>query len=189
MKAPLRPAIVLAALAAASPALAHPGHGGDALAGFTHPFTGADHLAAMLLVGLWAAMRGGEAVVAWPAAFAASVLGGYALANGHALPFVEPAVMASVIGLGALVAADARVATPPGVALIALAGLAHGMAHGAEAPAAALGFPAGMSAATVLLHLIGLGLGLGLKRLCKPAGVRLLGAGAAMGGVALAVLG
>ena len=40
-------------LAAASPALAHPGHEAS---GFLHPFTGLDHLLAMVGVGLWAAL-------------------------------------------------------------------------------------------------------------------------------------
>ena len=40
-------------LAAAQPALAHPGHEAS---GFLHPFTGIDHLLAMVGVGLWAGM-------------------------------------------------------------------------------------------------------------------------------------
>jgi urease accessory protein len=36
-------------LAAAGPAMAYPGHGGS---GFLHPFTGPDHLLAMIGVGL-----------------------------------------------------------------------------------------------------------------------------------------
>jgi urease accessory protein len=41
----------------AGPAWSHPCHGGSAFsAGLLHPVTGADHLVAMLLVGLWAGL-------------------------------------------------------------------------------------------------------------------------------------
>ena len=48
-------------LAAASPAvLAHPEAATRSLVhGFAHPFTGMDHLLAMVLVGVWAARRAG----------------------------------------------------------------------------------------------------------------------------------
>ena len=59
-----RAAFVLVALPTA--ALAHPGHGGGELtwdfsAGFAHPFSGWDHLLAMVAVGLWATQLGGRA--------------------------------------------------------------------------------------------------------------------------------
>ncbi len=38
---------------ASAPASAHPGHGGDALSGLVHPFSGLDHIVAMCAVGLW----------------------------------------------------------------------------------------------------------------------------------------
>lgn len=187
------PAALALALAPAG-ALAHPGHAGHealgAWAGFVHPFTGADHMLAMGAVGLWAALRGGRALWAWPAAFVAALLAGFALARaGVALPLVEPAILASIIALGALTAANAKAPTAAGVALIALFGAAHGYAHGAESNGATPGFAFGMAAATLLLHGAGLALGIALQRLQRPALMRLLGAGAAMGGLALAVAG
>jgi urease accessory protein len=176
----------------ASPALAHPGHGAATLAaGLAHPFTGLDHMLAMTAVGLWAALRGGKALWAWPVAFVAAMLGGFVLGQiGVRHPLVEPAILASIIALGALVAANAQVSTGLGVAIIAFFGLAHGLAHGAEAPAGAgLAFPLGFAAATALLHLIGLGAGMGLKALDRPAIVRVLGLGAATGGLFLALVG
>jgi len=74
---------VLALLAlGASPALAHVGHGAtDAFtAGIAHPLNGLDHMAVMVAVGLWAALKGGRALWAWPAAF----VGAFALLHGHA---------------------------------------------------------------------------------------------------------
>jgi urease accessory protein len=181
------------ALVAAIPAVAsaHPGHGGFSLAaGLAHPFTGADHMLAMVGVGLWAALRGGKAVWAWPAAFMGALLAGYALGqSGVALPMAEPTILASIIVLGALTAADARVPTAAGIALIAVFGAAHGYAHGAEAPRGTLGFPLGMAVSTLALHVVGIAASLGLQRLGRPILVRVLGAGAVLGGLALAVVG
>ena len=44
-------------LLASGTALAHPGHDGGLAAGLAHPFTGLDHLLAMVAVGLWAAQQ------------------------------------------------------------------------------------------------------------------------------------
>jgi len=195
MKHPLKSAIAILALGllAAAPALAHPGHPGHETlnfwAGARHPFTGLDHLLAMVAVGLWAALRGGRAVWAWPAAFLVAFLVGYGVAQaGVAAPLAEPAVLASVMVLGAMTAADSRIATGLGVALIGLCGAAHGYAHGAEAPLATLGFPAGMMASTALLHLAGLMAALGLKRARWTWAIRLAGAATLAGGATLAVL-
>ena len=49
------------------------------------------------------------------------------------------------------------------------------------------GFPVGMALSTLVLHGAGLAAALGLQRLQRPALVRLLGLGAAAGGVILAV--
>jgi len=174
---------------AASPALAHPNHDVGLAAGLIHPLTGADHLLAMATVGLWAALRGGKALWSWPAAFVTAMLAGYGLrTTGLSLPLIEPTILASVIVLGVLAAAAARAPTIAGAGLIALFGLAHGYAHGAEAPAAAgLAFPFGFVAATAGLHLIGLAAGRGLVALHRPIVARLMGAGAAIGGLALAL--
>ena len=173
-------------------ALAHPGHPGHegygVLAGISHPFTGADHMLAMVAVGLWAALRGGKALWAWPAAFVVASVSGFVLAKtGLALPIAEPMILASIIVLGALTAANAKAPTLLGVGLIAVFGAAHGYAHGAESPSASLGFPLGMALSTIVLHGLGLAVGLGLQRLQRPKLIRLLGLGAAAGGLVLAV--
>lgn len=173
----------LAAILAPGTALAHPGHGFGFLEGVTHPLTGADHLAAMLAIGLWAAVLGGRAIWALPLAFmAALAMGG---AAGHAfgtvLPGVEPGILASVMVLGAVTALALRV--PPLAALVAVAGfgLVHGLAHGAESPANFAPYAAGFVLASAALH----GLGLLLGRSLWLA--RGLGALTALAGVALAV--
>ncbi len=158
----------------ASPALAHPGHGAVTLgAGILHPLTGLDHLLAMLAVGVVAARRGGQAMWLWPAGFVAAMLAGYGL--GLALPgspLFEPGVLASVIILGALVAAQGRVPMALGVVLMSAFGLCHGYVHGAESPASAgLAFPLGFALTTAALHATGLAMGLAARRRV-PARVR-----------------
>ncbi|MBI5132784.1 MAG: HupE/UreJ family protein [Rhodopseudomonas palustris] len=157
-----------------------------AAAGFAHPFLGADHLLAMVAVGLWAASLGGRARWLVPASFVALMTLGAALgADGVALPAVEPMVALSVIALGALVALSLRVPTIAAAALVALFGLFHGAAHGAEMPALAspLAYGLGFIAATALLHGVGLALG-GLR---AHAPLRLAGGAIAAAGVALAL--
>jgi urease accessory protein len=156
-----------AALALApAAALAHTGalphdHGGFAT-GLLHPLSGADHLAAMVGVGLWAAVIGGRALWAVPASFVALLVAGALIgAAGWALPAVEPMIGLSVAALG--LAAAMRITVPAGAAaaLVGLFAVFHGHAHGAEMPAAAdgLAYGLGFVAATAVLHGLGLVVG------------------------------
>jgi urease accessory protein len=184
-------ALAAATLLASTAALAHTGadHGYSFFAGLGHPFTGVDHMLAMVSVGLWAGLNGGRALWAWPVAFVGVMVAGGVLGMaGTALPFVEPGILASVVVLGLLVLAAAQVPVAVGAALVALFALLHGHAHGAELPAdaAAATYASGFAAATAILH----ALGLGVARLAGSERGRLLvrGAGAlvAAAGVALA---
>ena len=47
--------------------------------GFKHPWTGLDHMLAMVAVGLWAGLNGGRALWAWPVAFVGVMVAGGAL--------------------------------------------------------------------------------------------------------------
>ena len=97
--------------ASTAPAFAHldPAEHGSLLAGFTHPLWGLDHILVMIAVGLWAAQIGGRALWVVPSAFVGTMAFGFALAvAGVHLPFVEPAILASVIALGLLVAMAVR---------------------------------------------------------------------------------
>lgn len=190
---PSLPAAALAALvtAAASPAAAHTGVAAASgiAAGVAHPLLGADHLLAMIAVGLWATLLGGRARWLVPASFvAAMAAGGLAAMGGLALPAVELAVAGSVVALGLLIALDVRAATVVGMAVAALFALFHGHAHGAEMPtgASALAYAAGFLVATALLHAVGLALGLAARRLATPA-LRIAGGTVAAAGLALAV--
>jgi urease accessory protein len=173
-------------------ALAHPGHLELGFAaGLIHPFSGLDHMLAMTAVGLFAAIKGGKAMIVWPLGFVSAMLVGYGCGVAHpGLSMVEPTILASVIVLGGLVAALVRAPFAVGLSLIAVFGLAHGYAHGAEAPAGGgLSFPLGFAISTVVLHAAGLAAGALSLRTRRPQLVRALGAAVALGGVALAFAG
>jgi urease accessory protein len=155
-------ALVLAGLTP-SIAEAHPGlHAHGFADGFAHPFTGLDHLCAMVAVGYWAASLGGSARWIAPAAFVCLMAMGALLGlNAVALPAVEYGIAASVVALGLLVAFDVRMPVAAAAALVGGFALFHGYAHGSEMPAAsnALYYGGGFLLATVMLHAIGLTLG------------------------------
>ena len=168
---------LLPSAALAHPSLPHHVHG--FMAGVSHPLTGLDHLLAMLSVGLWASQKGGRAMWLWPAAFViAMIAGGFVGMAGIGLPLVEPAIIASLLVLGAAIAATLTLPAAAGVALIALFGLFHGNAHGLEAPVSSAGLYAlGFILSTVTLHIMGLALGLSAQKMQRPVLVR---AGAAL---------
>lgn len=156
---PLAAVLVLAAL----PAEAHPGHAyGGWAAGFAHPLTGWDHLAAMVAVGLWAAQHEGRARWMIPATFVSIMAVGGAVGTlGLAVPGVEAMILASVIVLAFLVLARRRLPLGAGVAVVALFAFFHGFAHGREIPTSAgqTSFGFGFLCATALLHGAGYAMG------------------------------
>ena len=154
-------------LLSATPVLAHTGHPTSGIGeGFLHPITGPDHLLAMVAVGVVAASlaRGVRAWVA-PAAFLAGmVIGGLAGMAGVPFPGAEALIVASVVLLGLTIAGAVEArgrALGALLALLAFAGMAHGHAHGAAAPASVnpLAYVAGFLGATAALHAAGVGVG------------------------------
>ncbi|MBL6458717.1 HupE/UreJ family protein [Belnapia sp. T6] len=185
----MNPIILFAtALLLPATAFAHPGMALDhgLMAGLLHPFSGADHLLAMVMVGLWAGLLGGRARIALPGGFLAGMAGGALLGfAGLALPGVEAGILASVIILGALAALSLRLPLVLGTLLAVGFGLLHGHAHGTEM----LGAPAflGMLAGTAALH----GAGLALSAAAQPwarRAAQLAGGATALAGLALALV-
>ncbi|WP_431110728.1 HupE/UreJ family protein [Variovorax paradoxus] len=175
-------------------ASAHTGADGGVHHGFTtgflHPLTGADHLAAMVAVGLWSALAARRAWpdLLWaPLAFAGMLLAG-ALAGlaGVQLPAVEPMIAASLLVLGLLVATRIHLPAAAAAAVVGVFAVFHGVAHGHELASeqgAALTLT-GMVGATVLLHLAGIGLGWALRHanvwLPRVAGAAVVALGATL---------
>lgn len=176
---------------AAGPAFAHldPAAHGSLGAGFSHPLTGADHLLAMVGVGLWASLTGGRALWVVPAAFVTAMsIGFLAALGGSHLPFVEPAIAASVVVIGLLAFVALQVPTVIGMAVVGFFALFHGYAHGLElGGASGFAFMGGFVAATALLHGAGVALGLGIGvvagRRVGQIAARLAGGLTALGGL------
>ena len=173
-----------------APAFAHlnPEEHGSFMAGFSHPLFGLDHILVMVAVGLWASQIGGRALWLVPAAFVGTMAFGFGLAvAGVDLPFVEPAILASVVALGLLIAMAARFDTIASAALVAAFALFHGHAHGGELGAAgAASFGIGFVVATALLHAAGIAIGIGVARIANGAILaRIIGGLTAVTGVAL----
>lgn len=172
------PAAALVALIPAG-AMAHPGHVHGLAQGFLHPFTGLDHLLAMLAVGLWAGQRGGRSVWALPAAFLGFMAFGGALGMaGVAMPGVEGLIAASLLAFGLAIVSSRKMSLGAGVAMTAFFAVIHGHAHGTElaAGASAMAYAAGFVAATAALHAAGIAACRAAKRDAGLLAIRFAGA-------------
>lgn len=151
------------------PALAHTGHAPhsdsliiDLAAGFIHPFTGLDHLAALILLGVILsrnslAKAGQGFAIAMVSFFAALMLGAFVpvmaqtaewVALGSVVVFAWVAFKKMALSVGLM-----------GMAVMAMAG--HGIAHGAELAASTainplilLSFAAGSTLAASTITLV-----------------------------------
>ena len=161
------------ALGVATPAAAHPGHGEEAAggfgAGFLHPLTGWDHLAAIVVVGALAMLLPGRrAIWAVPAAWiGGAVTGGLLGLAGSEQRIAEVGIGLSVLALGALLAVGRLQERLVPVVLVGvgLGAAFHGYAHGAELPATgAAGYALGIVVGTAVLLVAGIAAGLGARR-------------------------
>ena len=160
------------------------GHAHDFAGGFMHPVGGADHILAMVAVGVFAAMLGGRARWMVPLSFVTMMVAGGILGfAGVAVPFVEAGILLSIVTIGAAIALDWKASVALASALAGVFAVFHGVAHGAEMPveASAMSYGLGFVTATALLHGAGLVFGLSLLRVAKFSGV-----GIALAGLGLA---
>lgn len=167
--------LLTAVLLGLAPAvLAHPvGHAyGGFGQGFLHPLLGADHLLAMLGVGLWASQQGStRALWVIPTAFLAVMGPGFALGLGGApIPAIEFGILGSVLVIGLLVAFARRLALLAGAVLAGLFAVFHGHAHGGEMAAglSAVQFGAGFALSSLVLLALGAFAGSRLGRAGMP---------------------
>lgn len=164
------------------PAAAHMGTGlpGGFASGFAHPFTGLDHLLAMVSVGLWGAFLGPPLLYALPVVFPAMMVAGATMGMfGIPMPPVELGIALSVLMLGLCIALSVRAPVWAACLVVAVFAVFHGYAHGKELPSAAdpIGYSAGFVLATGLLHVSGICLGLLNARPRGMVATRSMGAG------------
>ncbi len=151
--------ILLALVSGTAMAHGEPGTEHDFISGFAHPFSGWDHMIAMVGVGLWSALSIRASVWILPPLFVLTMACGFALGvTGIPLPVVEAGIAASVLILGIMIARSIELPLVAGMLLIALFALFHGVAHGSELPPSAhpLAYAFGMACATALLHVGGI---------------------------------
>ncbi len=191
-QASLAALVVFATAGFSSAALAHVGgHAGGFTNGLAHPFYGLDHVLAMIAVGLWASQLGRPAVWLLPLTFPMVMAVGAALGfGGVALPWVEIGIAGSVLVLGAAVAFALRPTLMVSVLVIGFFALFHGFEHGMSLPAHgdALTYGAGFILATLVLHSLGIGLGLLMNRIPLRFAARAAGGAIAAVGVVLLVM-
>ncbi len=157
-------AALIAVVAAAAPAFGHHHPIPDAQAtgfslGLAHPFSGVDHLLAMVAVGALAARRGGAALWALPGVFLTVMAWGVIAGQGQAASApLELLVSVSAAALVAAVAFARRLPGPVAVVACGLIALAHGWVHGVEGAANGpwSAYVIGVLAGTALLHTLGL---------------------------------
>lgn len=183
--------VLMVALLAATPALAHTqaGVATGLASGFLHPLTGLDHLVAMVAVGLWGAQLGAPGIWVLPVCFpAVMAVGGVMGVVGVPLGHTELFVALSALVLGFAVAAALRVPFWAAAIVVSVFAVFHGYAHGAELPGAALplAYGVGFVTATGLLHCAGILVGTLIRWPAGAMTVRALGAAiAGLGGLFL----
>jgi urease accessory protein len=173
-------------LVLAGSAQAHTGHDASSLAsGLFHPL-GLDHMLAMLAVGLWS-VRVLPAQRAWqgPVLFMLALVAGAALGMlGVQLAMLEQLIALSVVLFGAMLMMTVyKVPAMLGLCVVAVSALAHGMAHGAEAPASGFAtYAMGFLVTTAVLHFGGVAAGLGLRKfMARQAGAVVVTLGSVLG--------
>lgn len=173
--------IFITCLILAPPVLAHieQGQAVGFITGLQHPWSGLDHVLAMIAVGLWGAQLGNPALwilpITFPMVMAAGAMMGLL---GIPLPGIEIGIAVSAIILGTVVLAEIRPRIVVAAILVGVFAIFHGHAHGTELPAGQNGmlYSMGFVAATGCLHGVGILIGL-IHR--WPAGrIALRGAGA-----------
>lgn len=157
--------LTMALLSLATPASAHTlfssAHSGF-MAGFAHPWHGADHVLMMFAVGLWAYILGGRALWVLPLSFLGVMAAGAGLgyADFH-LPYAEIWVSASVLILGLIISFNWRTSVVSAATCVMVFALSHGYLHFAEIPPAAEQgeYMLGFLLSTAVLHALGIAIG------------------------------
>lgn len=133
------------------------------MTGLEHPWSGLDHILAMVAVGLWGAQLGNPAIWILPITFPLVMsLGAMMGLVGIPLPGIEIGIAVSAIVLGIMVLGEVRPKLIVAAILVGCFAVFHGHAHGTELPTGQNGllYSMGFVFATGCLHAIGVGIGL-----------------------------
>jgi urease accessory protein len=147
------------------PAFAHveAGQAGGFFTGLEHPWSGLDHVLAMVAVGLWGAQLGNPAIWMMPIAFPVIMSCGAMMGLlGIPVPGIEIGIALSAIILGVMVLIESRPKLGAAIVLVGFFAIFHGHAHGTELPPGQNGllYSMGFVIATGCLHALGILIGL-----------------------------
>ncbi len=169
---------------------AHGVQGGGLVNGLMHPVFGADHLLAMVSVGILSVQMGGRAIWLVPTAFVSvMLLGGIWGINEMPLFAVEQGIALSVLVLGIAIAFDKKMPIIWSMLFVGFFAFFHGYAHGAEMPnlAEPALYALGFIIATAFLHIVGIAIGEISKHVNNGESL-LRYAGASIAGIGFAIL-
>ena len=133
------------------------------LTGLEHPWSGLDHVLAMVAVGLWGAQLGNPEIWILPITFPIVMsLGAMMGLLGIPLPGIEIGIAVSAIALGTMILGEVRPSLIVAAIIVGCFAVFHGHAHGTELPAGQSGmlYSLGFVIATGCLHGIGIATGL-----------------------------
>lgn len=158
-------AVATVLLLCATPTFAHVDGGQAAgfVTGLKHPWSGLDHVLAMIAVGLWGAQLGNPALWLLPVVFPLIMaLGAMMGLLGLPLPGIEVGIACSAILLGGMVCSAVRPKLVFAAILVGFFAIFHGHAHGTELPPGQSGllYSMGFVIATGILHGLGIATGL-----------------------------
>ena len=171
---------------------AHPGDvtATGFLAGLLHPWTGPDHVAAMLAVGIWAVLMRNRSIVALLGATVAGIVAGTLLSACLDIRTIaEQIIVVSVIVIGVFATTAGQARVPLAAALVAVLCFFHGYVHALETPRqfSQLAFSSGFLISMLALQLLGVVIAASLSR--RTTLVRSAGACCAAVGLALLLTG
>ena len=147
--------------------------------GLQHPWSGLDHVLAMIAVGIWGAQLGNPAIWLLPVTFPMVMSAGAMMGLlGIPLPGIEIGIALSAVLLGSMVFGEVRPKLTVAAVLVGFFAVFHGHAHGTELPAGQSGllYSMGFVIATGCLH--GMGITFGLVHRWPAGKLALRGAGA-----------
>lgn len=171
---------------------AHPMKGvGDFYSGMLHPLTALEFLLSWIALAMFAGQQGSKTALFTLAIFPSALVLGAILGTVVASPAWLPAmnlVLIPILGLAVVLAISFP--TPATVILVALVGLLHGLANGAEitAPVSPWRFIPGLAIIAVLVLAYGIGLVRSAKKPWTRIAVRVAGSWITAAGIMVCAL-
>lgn len=160
--------------------------------GLQHPLLGLDHFLVMTGLGLWLSRQNRDYGLRGITAFLAAMgVGAVSAMSGWYFPYVETAILLSVLLTGVLlIGSGERPAGNIGIAAITALAFMHGQAHGSEIPlhTAVLSYCGGFLLATLALLVAGSACGWLLRRKRYGSLSRIYGGLTGMAGLWLLLL-